>query len=297
VIKIILLDGMMQVYRCNAKLPDLTTKTGHLTGMEFGFLKSLEALRRFFKDEIIVCWEGEKNFRYQIDPEYKISRRLKRSKSSHKNLTIDRLNEFKQFLSLIVDYAYDEELEADDLIATLAKRFAQKEKVVIYSNDKDMFQLLQNKPFPIVQCLTYQFRYDLWTKNKIIEKFEGLEPQDLPVYFAFVGDKVDDIIGVERVRRPVIATALFNNYEPENIMAYPLFSASEIYKLEDFIKSGKFQQNLKLTTLRIKDDVRVHCKNWEEKEIAKWLQKMEFTTLKLCQKVDIQYIIQENEEF
>ena len=41
----ILLDAMMQLYRANYKLSDLQTRKGQPTGMEFGFLKSLEAKR------------------------------------------------------------------------------------------------------------------------------------------------------------------------------------------------------------------------------------------------------------
>ena len=99
----ILLDAMMQIYRANYKLSDLMTRDGKHTGMEFGFLKSLEALRRFFKDEIIICWEGKNNFRFKIDSEYKANRRERRKKEAHQFLTYDRINEFRKFLLMIAE--------------------------------------------------------------------------------------------------------------------------------------------------------------------------------------------------
>lgn len=134
----ILLDAMMQLFRANYKLSDLVTMEGRPTGMEYGFLKSLEALRRFFKDEIIICWEGKNNFRYGIDPEYKANRREKRAKDAHKFLTPARVNGFKNLLSMVAETAFDDELEADDIIASLAEKYCQTEKVVIYSSDKDL---------------------------------------------------------------------------------------------------------------------------------------------------------------
>jgi 5'-3' exonuclease len=293
----ILVDAYMQLYRCNYKLQDLETSTGILTGMEFGFLKSLEALRRYFKDELILCWEGKDNFRYKIFSDYKANRRKKEEKDVHRALSFERIEEFKKFLSLIADNAYDDELEADDVMASLALRFSQKEKVVIYSGDKDMFQILQDKPFPIIQCRDYQHRDKPWTVSRIEKEFDGLTPQQLTQYFAIIGDKVDNIDGVDRIRKPIILSALREGYPPREIMNYELFSSKELFKLENYFKSGIYERNLKLVSLKIKNDIVVTKKNWDDKLIGEWLRKMQFRTLKLCQKCGIEQAINEDEEF
>lgn len=293
----ILLDAMMQLYRANYKLSDLVTRNGRPTGMEFGFLKSLEALTRYFKDEIIICWEGRNNFRYKIDKEYKANRREKRNKDAHKFLTLDRINSFKSLLSMVAENAVDDELEADDIMASLALKYAEKEKVIIYSGDKDMFQVLQKKPFPIFQCRTFQHRERLWTPVRVEKELYGLKPNQLSMYYAFIGDPVDNIKGANRVRKPLIAAAILDGYGPENLSVFELFSSREIYELEEFYDTGQYAKNLKLVTLKIKDNIKVEERNWQPEKIAKWLDNMEFRTLKLCQKCGLEHTIREDEEF
>jgi len=297
VIKIILLDGMMQLYRCNYKLSELTTRDDRPTGMEFGFLKGLEAFRRFWKDEIIICWEGKNNFRYKIDPEYKANRRDKRKRDAHKFLNIERIEKFKEFLSMVAESAYDDTLEADDIIASLAAKYSQVEKTIIYSSDKDFLQLLRNKPFPIIQIPQFQQRNNPRTVSWIEENFYGLKPEQLKIYFAIIGDKVDNIKGVNKVRKSKIAAALCANKELKNIFNYELFSAREIDELEKFFDSGQFKINLQLITLKIKNDIIVKQRNWQPKEIRKWLYNMEFRTLKLCEKCGLEGRIEQGDEF
>lgn len=293
----ILLDGMMQLYRANYKLSDLVTRKGQPTGMEFGFLKSLEALRRFFKDEIIICWEGKNNFRYKIDSEYKANRRVKRQKDAHKFLTRDRMDGFKKLLSMIAENAVDDELEADDIMASLAKKYAKTENVIIYSGDKDMFQVLQDGPFKIHQCRQFQHKEKLWTPTIVEKKYFGLTPKQLTTFFAFTGDKVDNIKGVGRVRGPLIAAAMHIGYKPNEIWNYELFSLREANLLEEYYNSENFDKSLKLITLKIKDDIKVVKRNWQPNEIGKWLNDMEIRTLKLCRECGLEATIRGDEEF
>ena len=293
----ILLDAMMQLYRANYKLSDLVTRKGQPTGMEYGFLKSLEALRRFFKDELIICWEGRNNFRYNIDSEYKANRREKRQKDAHKFMTRERIEGFKNLLSMIAENAFDDELEADDVMASLAKKYAETENVIIYSGDKDMFQVLQDKPFKIHQCRKFQHREKLWTPSIVGKKYYGLAPKQLTTFFAIIGDSVDNIKGVGRVRKPLIGAAILNGYEPKEIFNYELFSLKEADALEEYYNSGLYDINLKLITLKIKNDITIVERNWDSAKIGKWLNNMEIRTLKLCRECGLEATIREDEEF
>jgi len=297
VVEIILLDGVQQLYRCNYKLSDLVTRTGRPSGMEYGFLKGIEAFRRFFKDELIICWEGRKNFRYGIDPEYKANRKAKREKVAHEWMTPDRMSGFRELLSKVAENCWDDELEADDVMATLALRYAKTEKVIIYSGDKDMFQILQDEPYIIHQCRDYQHRNKLWTPRRLAFEMWGLTPQLIPPFMAYMGDKVDNVIGVGRVRQSLVARAICDGHTPDNISDYLLFSGSECNRLEEHVASGNYAKNLELVTLRIKDDIQVVKRNWQPVEINAWLKTMEFRTLKLCEQVGIEATIEEGEEF
>ena len=293
----ILLDGMMQLYRCNYKLSDLVTRKGQPTGMEYGFLKGLEAFRRFFKDELIICWEGRKNFRYGVDPQYKANRKEKREKAAHEFLIPDRMAGFRSLLSKVAESCWDDELEADDVMGTLARRYAKTEKVIIYSGDKDMFQVLQDEPYIIHQCRDYQHRKKLWTPARLAVEMDGLTPELVPEYMAYMGDKSDNIIGIPRIRSARVVGALLDGYTSENISDYILFSSKEVFALEDHVESGNYAKNLELVTLRMKEDIEVIERNWQPAEINTWLRSMEFRTLKLCQQVGIEATVEADEEF
>lgn len=293
----ILIDATWLLYKCNYRLSDLVTRTGRPTGMEYGFIKSIEALKKYFDDEVVLCWEGKNNFRYKIDPDYKLPRQLKRQKDSHSQLTLSRVEEFKTILSMIAENAQDDELEADDVIASLADIYCQKENVIIYSGDKDLHQLLREKPFPVEQVKVYRFRHKPWTEMRIQLEFEGLMPRQLPTYFAFAGDTVDNIKGVSRTRKTYIAAAIRDGYSPQRLGDYPLFSSRELFALEEFYNSGQFDKNLQLVTLRRKD-IEVQPRDWNAVAIKRWLVKMEFQTLKLCQQCGgIDRIVLEGDEF
>ena len=296
----ILLDGMCQIYRANAKLCDLVTRDERHTGLEFGFLKSLEALKRYFKDDkLIVCWEGNNNFRLKLDPEYKANRRKKRAEgiTTHEPLDFNRVNKFKGFIEMVADTAQHDELEADDVIANLAEKYCQTERVVIYSGDKDLLQLVRNKPFPVIQVRLYKYRENPWTIRRVKEKYNGLSPSQLATYFALVGDVSDNIPGVRRVRSGPICSAILEGYTGSNIADFELFSTNEIFSLEQHYESGRFDKNMKLVTLQMRDDIIVKKMNWQKDKITDWLNDMEFATLDICKECGITLGIREGDEF
>lgn len=296
----ILLDGMMQVYRANAKLQDLVTRDGKPTGLEFGFLKSLEALKRYFKDEtLIVCWEGRNNFRLKLDSEYKANRRKKRAigVTDHKPLDFSRVNEFKKIVEMVADTAQHDELEADDIIANLTERYCQTEKVIIYSGDKDLLQLIRSKPFPVVQVKAYQQRERPWNINRVAQEYNGLKPSQLAMYLAILGDKSDNIPGVSRVRDALVCSAIINGYTAANMSDFELFSAREIHSLDSHYKSGRYDKNIQLVTLQLRDDIIVKKKDWQQNKIKDWLNSMEFATLGICKECGIDLSIRDEDEF
>lgn len=316
----ILLDAMMQLYRTNYKLPDLQTTEGRLTGMEYGFIKSIEALRRYFKDEIILCWEGRRNFRYEIDPEYKANRRAKRSNHvNHLSLNFERINDLRKFLLMIAENACDPELEADDIIASLAEQYCKTEPVYIYSSDKDLHQLLRNASphtvdkttkkivwkktgdgvnnhFAVSQIKNYQHREKPWTPRRVEEKYYSLTPEQFKLYQAWVGDPIDNIPG-SGARAHLIAAAIQAEYQPHNMSDYQLFTMNEMLKLDTHFTSGRFEKNLKLVTLVINPNIVVKQRDYDRTKIGEWLRDMQFRSLKICRECGIEPTISADEDF
>jgi DNA polymerase I len=86
--------------------------------------------------------------------------------------------------------------EADDVIGALSvKAVEQKLNVIILSGDNDLLQLVN----PRVKVLTSRRGITetiLYDEKKVIEKYNGLRPDQLPDFKAIRGDTTDNIPGV-----------------------------------------------------------------------------------------------------
>lgn len=110
-------------------------------------LHSLFFLHNRYKHEfgqIVLCCEGRKSWRYQIYPHYKTLRKVTRAEDALKWREIDRLsNTIRNEISEngVFPVISAEGAEGDDVIAILAKTYAEPSLIV--SEDKDFHQLHQ----------------------------------------------------------------------------------------------------------------------------------------------------------
>ena len=190
--KLYLFDGSSYVYRAYYALPPLKTKEGFPTGAIYGFMRMLLA---FLKEKrpsfaAVVFDAPKRSFRSEIYARYKAQRKPAPDELKKQIPVI------KELLKLLgIPLLEVEGYEADDVIATLAKKFSQKGwEVIVYTPDKDMFQLLALEGVKIVNPLTEEEI----TPQKVEQKF-GVLPEQIPSYLALVGDKVDNIPGVEGI--------------------------------------------------------------------------------------------------
>ena len=187
-----LFDGSSYIYRAYYALPPLKTKDGFPTGAVYGFLRMLLSFLKEKKPAYagIVFDTPKKSFRKELFGGYKAQRR--RAPDELK-VQIPVIKELVRLLGIPILEV--EGFEADDVIATLSKEFSQKGwEVEVYTPDKDMAQLLSLKGVRIINPLTGEEI----TPQKVEEKF-GVKPHQIPSYLALVGDKVDNIPGVEGI--------------------------------------------------------------------------------------------------
>ena len=96
---------------------------------------------------VVICSDSRHYWRKDLFKQYKENRKKLR-KESHLNWTEFYIlfNRIKEELKTIRGFKLIEieKLEADDIIAILSKRYAQFEKVMIVSTDKDLLQLQMN---------------------------------------------------------------------------------------------------------------------------------------------------------
>lgn len=297
----VLVDAFLIIHRAKYKLDFLQNEAGRKTGMEYGFLKLCEALQREFEGaDIVLCWEGKNNFRKVIYPDYKGNR-----PPSSVRLEWDRVEELKNFLKHPFINAEAEGFEADDVIASLVDHYKAEEEVIIWSNDKDMLQLIRKgvTVYKSFQELNKKYK---WDRETVELRYFGLFPEELPIFFTFAGDKSDNIPGVPRIRKPILASAIISArraIEPgsfiyagnliQNILSYELWSGAELQRIESFIEAGYYQRNIELVILR-RPDVIIEEPTNDKEAMKKWLTELELKSLKMSEAVGMNL---DDEEF
>lgn len=162
-----------------------------------GVFHFINTLRKFLEehnhDKVIVFWDGDSNssIRKSIYPNYKLNRRQDMNEYKYESYLRQR-DRVKQYIEeVFVRQVEMVNNEADDLIAYYCK-IAKDEKIIIFSADKDLTQLISENVtvYSPIKRIYYKFG------DKI--KFDSV---DIPHYNVLtckilVGDSSDNIEGI-----------------------------------------------------------------------------------------------------
>ncbi len=188
---LLLVDGSSYLYRAFHGLPPLTNKKGIPTGATYGVLRMVRKLiEEEQPDRVAVIFDAKgKTFRHKLYKDYKANRP---PMPDDLQVQIEPLHELITALGIpLLSVA---EVEADDVIGTLAKLgAAAKHHVLISTGDKDMAQLV-NENVTLINTMN-DVRMGV---DDVQEKF-GVTPNQIIDYLALMGDKVDNIPGVPSV--------------------------------------------------------------------------------------------------
>lgn len=203
--KLYLIDATAFCYRAFYALPGLFTSWGQPTNAIYGFVAMLKKLIQENKAEYLgVCFDVSRDtFRSQKFALYKAQRPPMPEDLSSQIPFIKKI-----ICAFGITLLEKEGFEADDLIATLARK-AAKEGIytVIVSSDKDMLQLVNDY---IKVYSPYKDSGILYDENKVKERF-GVEPRLIPDVIALMGDSTDNIPGLPGVGEKT-AVALIKRY-------------------------------------------------------------------------------------
>lgn len=194
-IKTLLVDGdnLFKIGFHGAK--DVFNDGAHVGGV-FHFVS---VLRKFLDehnhDKVVVFWDGDSNssIRKSIYPQYKANRRQDDMNEYKHESYLYQKSRIKQYLEeIFVRQVEMHDNEADDLIAYYCK-ISKDEKIIIFSADKDLTQLI-SEHVTIYSPITKQYfkNGDMISLNKV----------DIPHYNVlltkiFTGDKSDNIDGIQ----------------------------------------------------------------------------------------------------
>ena len=198
-----LVDGSSYLYRAFHALPSLTDSQGRPTGAIFGVANMLRRLIQTRKPErMVVIFDAPgKNFRHELYADYKANR---------PPMPDELRAQIEPLMDLIdamgIQRVTIDGVEADDVIATLARQAGSKGmNVLISSGDKDLAQLVDKHV--LLEDSMQERRYDA---DAVREKF-GVGPELIGDFLALTGDASDNIPGVEKVG-PKTAAKWLNKY-------------------------------------------------------------------------------------
>lgn len=217
--RIMLIDGHALAFRAFYALAEqgLRTSTGEPTYAIFGFASiMLNAIKEHQPSHIAVSFDIGRTFRDDIYPEYKAGR-SETPAEFHPQL--EHIKQMMRAFSIPVYVASG--FEADDVLGTLARQAThQGVETLILTGDSDTLQLVDEHVHvllanPFGQRMT-SIEYD---RDKVIERYAGLQPNQLADLRGLKGDSSDNIPGVKGIGEKG-AIALLNLFGTvENIYA------------------------------------------------------------------------------
>ena len=251
---LILIDGTSYIYRAFHALPPLTTSTGKPTGATRGFAAMLRKLIEKYPGVPMVMVFDAKgpNFRNDYYQAYKANR------PPMPNELRVQIEDIKK-LSRLFNFTVKEEsgVEADDVIATLAKQFKPDKKILISSPDKDLTQLVEEN------VIQHNSMSNEFFNNEYVKEKFGVEPKLVAELLALVGDKADNIPGITKVGNKTaskwlntygsLENILINSEEITGVVGQNLRDEKDVLQRNLFLVSLK--QDIKLNLLF--DDINV----------------------------------------
>ncbi len=207
--KFIVVDGNSVLHRAYHAIPFLSTKKGETVNAVYGFCSIiLRIIADLEPEKIVVAFDrAAPTFRHIEFEAYKAQR-----KAPPEDL-YPQLPLVKDFLTLSnIRYFESDGYEADDLIATIAKKVEKTadDDIYIVSGDRDGLQLV-NKRIKVWASGSKVTEGIIFDEEKVKERY-GITPSQMVTYKSLVGDNSDNIPGVNGIG-PKGAVDLIIQYE------------------------------------------------------------------------------------
>lgn len=194
----ILIDSSALVYSAYFKY-GIYNYSNEPVAIVFGFMKKvLEISEKYKTSNFIFCFDSKSNLRKDFYPDYK----KQRLKMNDEDILISKLRKKQEhiirkelrnigFRNVFLSEGY----EADDLLSYWAKRLYTSDKIIMFTNDKDMYQNLNY--CDIVNPKDNKH----YSKRKFIEDY-NITPDQWILAKAIGGCNSDNIQGIKGASDP-----------------------------------------------------------------------------------------------
>lgn len=248
--KLLLVDGHYYVYRSFFAIRNLSNSRGEPTNAIYGFIKTIRRMVKDLRPDLgAVIWdEGLPERRTTLQPEYKQQRAEMPDEMKPQLDFIRKLMPSLGFHSLGLPNT-----EADDLMASYAfAALAKNVEVVLATNDKDLFQLVDDsvKVYSTnkTDLASPSDTFALLGAESVTKKW-GVTPKQIGEVLCLIGDSADNIPGVNGLG-PKNATALIQTHGGLDALLADL-DAVKNERIREKLKAGRAQilQNREMVKL------------------------------------------------
>ncbi|MGB3211620.1 MAG: DNA polymerase I [Desulforhopalus sp.] len=274
--EIYLIDGSAYIYRAYHAIAPLSNSKGVPTHAVLGFINMVNRLVREKKPKYLAIAFDSRGpvFRHQIYDQYKANRPPMPEDLSAQ---IPFIKQFVEAANLLM--IEGEDVEADDIIASVVKRFtALGHRVVIVSGDKDLLQLVAE------DVVMWDPMKDKVMDQEEVKKKYGVSPDQLLDLFSLIGDSSDNVPGVPGVG-PKTAEKLIGDFVTLDGL-YTHVDDLKKSKMKEKIIAHRGQAYLSKELIDLKSDVAVPeqldsylFRQGDEELLAEIYTELEFSSL------------------
>jgi DNA polymerase-1 len=277
-VALFLVDGHALAYRAFfafAGVP-LSNSRGEETGAVYGFINTLLSIEAKHKPEhIAVAFDSTApTFRHDRFEAYKAHRPTMPEGLTRQLAVIFEAVDAMGIARLAVD-GY----EADDIIATLARRFREQAPVAIVSGDKDLLQLVDERVHVIRPGKGVVLENEI--DPRALQEKTGLRADQMVDFLALLGDTSDNVPGVRGIGEKT-ATELLQRFGTLDEI-YRRLPEIEKASVRARLEEGKSVAFESRELVRLRDDVPVDAtldkfarRDHRTEAFAALLSKLEF---------------------
>lgn len=279
--RLVIIDGKSVFYRGYYAMPNLSTADGTPTGGVYGFASlSIELIKKLKPDYVCVAWDKPKtNIRKRLEiwPEYKAGR---------KPAPADFYAQIPVLHDLLATFGWPlyelDDYEADDIMATLARKAAEKGiEVCLITSDLDALQSIE----PLVNVYALKkglTNIDLFSPESFTEKY-GIRVDQFLDLKSLKGDSSDNIPGVAGIGEKT-AIQLLTQFETldgiyENLWQVKDSTRRKLEAGKDMAYMSKKVAELWLDAPVALDLEAMDCNDLDTAKLKELLKKLEFSSL------------------
>jgi DNA polymerase I len=259
------------------------TKAGEPTGLRFGVLRSIRHYEKEVKADRTVIVLDAHHVTPAGDDAVKLS--MKVAASGQAATYKANRTPSPELWKMVPDVMTMLELthwtqaqapgfEADDVLGTLARRFAsQGHQIFIATNDGDMDQLVSES----ISIFDIRDKFVKRAKE-ISEKYSGLKPEYILAYRALVGDVSDNIKGIMASGAAKIHLMKWINRHPD-IDRMGITFDRDVEITFGKVVGEAFRSNLELMTLHEPSNIVITKGRANEAQLMALFERLEFKSL------------------